>query len=244
MNAAWWRMARQPRWIAGLLAILVLAGGFAFLAQWQLGRAVAEATVESVDSETPVDLTTLLEPMAPQTLTDGGRRVTVTGVWAQQSTVVFDKSQDNTDGEWLVHNFMVGDACLPVVVGFGVDIDLGQFIVIDDSPSTLSGRLVPSDDIIAGDVQSDHRTIVAAADLINEWSCESMYDGYVVLDEAVDPLDSIPTSPPVPQAVLNWLNVFYAIEWIAFALFALYFWYRLVKDAVEREAEIAADPQP
>lgn len=244
MNAAWWHMARQPRWIAGLAAILVLAGGFAFLAQWQIGRAVAEASIEAVDSESPVDLTTLLEPMEPQSLTDGGRRVTVTGTWAQQSTVVFGKSQDGVDGEWLVHNFIVGDACLPIVVGFAPTVDPSAFVVIDDAPSTLTGRLVPSDDIIAGDVQSDRRTIVAAADLINEWACESMYDGYIVSDESVAPLRVIPTSPPVPPAVLNWLNIFYAIEWIAFAFFALYFWYRLVMDAVEREAEAAAEAQP
>ncbi len=181
MNAAWWRVARQPRWLAGLAAILVLAGGFAFLAQWQIGRAVAEATIETVDSETPVDVTTLLEPMTPQTLTDGGRRVTVTGTWTQQSTIVFERTQGDTTGEWLVRNFMVNGSCLPIAVGFGTAIDPTEFIVIDDSPSTLAGRLVPSDDIIAGNVQSDRRIIVAAADLINEWQCESMYDGYVIL---------------------------------------------------------------
>jgi cytochrome oxidase assembly protein ShyY1 len=244
MNAAWWRMARQPRWLAGLAAILVLAGGFAFLAQWQIGRAVAEATIESVDSETPVDLTTLLEPMTPQTLTDGGRRVTVTGTWTQQSTVIFERTQGDTTGEWLVRNFMVDGSCLPIAVGFGTAIDPTEFIVIDDSPSTLAGRLVPSDDIIAGDVQSDHRIIVAAADLINEWQCESMYDGYIILAETVSPLTVISAPPPVPQAVLNWLNIFYAIEWIAFAVFALYFWFRLVKDAVERETEAAGEAQP
>ena len=244
MNAAWWRMARQPRWIAGLLAILVLAGGFAFLAQWQISRAVAEASVEKVDSETPVELTTVLQPMTPQTLDDGGRRVTVTGTWEQQSTVIFDKSQDEVSGEWLVRNLRVNGSCLPVAVGFGADIDPTQFIFIDDSPSTITGRLVPSDDILAGDIQTEHRTIVAAADLINEWECASMFDGYIVLDEAVQPLETIHAPPPVSPAVLNWLNIFYAIEWIAFALVALYFWYRLVKDAVEREEEIDAEARP
>lgn len=244
MNADWWRMARRPRWIAGLVAILALAGGFAYLAQWQIGRAVAEATITAVDSETPVDLNSILKPMTPQTQDDGGRRVTVTGIWTQQSVVVHDKSQGDRVGEWLVRNFLVDGSCLPVAVGFGNDIDPTQFIVIDDSPSTIGGRLVPSDDILAGDVHSTTRVMVAAADLVNEWDCSSIYDGYVVLDEATSPLQTIDAAPPVPTAVLNWLNVFYALEWIAFALFALYFWFRLVKDAVEREAEIAAESQP
>lgn len=243
MNAEWWRMARRPRWIAGLMAILALAGGFAFLAQWQIGRAVADATVVEVDSENAVTLDSILEPMTPQTQDDGGRRVTVTGTWNQQSVVIFNKSQNDVDGEWLVRNFMVDGSCLPIAVGFGHDIDPAQFIVVDDSPTTLTGRLVPSDDLLAGDVQSERRVMLAAADLVNEWECSSIYDGYVVLDESTAPLDTIATKPPVPQAILNWLNIFYALEWIAFALFAIYFWYRLVKDAVEREAEARAEAE-
>ncbi len=36
---------------------------------------------------------------------------------------------------------------------------------------------------------------------------------------------------------LNLLNVFYAVEWVLFAGFAIYLWYRLVRDAVERAEE-------
>ena len=39
------------------------------------------------------------------------------------------------------------------------------------------------------------------------------------------------------QTELNWLNIFYAAEWIIFAGFAVFLWYRLVKDAKEREDE-------
>jgi len=34
--------------------------------------------------------------------------------------------------------------------------------------------------------------------------------------------------------------VFYAIEWVVFAGFAFFLWYRLVKDARQREIEEAA----
>ena len=237
-------MARRPRWIAGLLAILALAGGFAFLAQWQIGRAVAEATVVSVDSETPVDLNSLIHPGAQQVLSDGGRRVTVTGTWTQQAVVIDDRTQAGVTGQWLVRNFTVDGSCLPVAVGFGKAINPSDFIVIDDSPSTIAGRLVPSDDILSGNVMATTRTLVASADLVNEWNCDSIYDGYIVLDESVAPLTVIDATPPVPTTVLNWLNIFYAIEWVFFALFAVYFWFRLVKDAVEREDEIAAEARP
>jgi surfeit locus 1 family protein len=35
--------------------------------------------------------------------------------------------------------------------------------------------------------------------------------------------------------------VFYAIEWVVFAGFAVYLWYRLVKDQYEREMEDALE---
>jgi hypothetical protein len=52
---------------------------------------------------------------------------------------------------------------------------------------------------------------------------------------------------PTNDVSLNWLNVFYAIEWALFAGFAVYLWYRLVKDAYEREEEdklTAQSPAP
>jgi len=85
---------------------------------------------------------------------------------------------------------------------------------------------------------------VAAADLVNRWDCPTMYDAYLVLDDAPSPLEAIESVRPLPQATLNWLNIFYAIEWSFFALFAIYFWYRLVKDAVEREADELLNGQP
>ena len=35
--------------------------------------------------------------------------------------------------------------------------------------------------------------------------------------------------------------MFYAVEWVVFAGFAIFLWYRLVRDAVERERDEAED---
>jgi hypothetical protein len=43
---------------------------------------------------------------------------------------------------------------------------------------------------------------------------------------------------------VNWLNIFYAAEWAIFAGFAFYLWYRLAKDAWEREVEEFEDAEP
>ena len=50
-------------------------------------------------------------------------------------------------------------------------------------------------------------------------------------------LDAIDSVPPLPVETVNWLNVFYAIEWVLFAGFGFYLWYRLVKDVWEKETD-------
>jgi len=42
---------------------------------------------------------------------------------------------------------------------------------------------------------------------------------------------------------VNWLNLFYAAEWVVFAGFALFIWWRLVKDDYRRGLEDAQDEE-
>ena len=59
--------------------------------------------------------------------------------------------------------------------------------------------------------------------------------------------ETIDAPPPNNEVSLNLLNIFYAIEWVIFAGFAIFLWYRLVKDAWEEENlphESPAEPSP
>jgi cytochrome oxidase assembly protein ShyY1 len=238
-------MARRPRWLAALGAFLVLAAIFAALGQWQAERAVEQATIETPDTETPVPLADVIKPGGFLKLVDGGRRVTVDATWTGESAVVSGRKQGDRTGEWLLWNARRSDgACLPVAVGWSATVHPTEFVSITDSPSPLAGRIVASEDPAEGSFSTSTLTTIAAADLVNRWHCDTILDAYLVLDSAPAPLETIATAKPVPQAELNWLNIFYALEWSFFACFAFYFWYRLVKDAVEREAESAETAQP
>ena len=43
--------------------------------------------------------------------------------------------------------------------------------------------------------------------------------------------------PQPPAQQVNWLNLFYSVEWVVFAGFALFIWWRLVKDDYRRDLE-------
>ena len=49
--------------------------------------------------------------------------------------------------------------------------------------------------------------------------------------------------PQPPAGKINWLNLFYAAEWVVFAGFALFIWWRLVKDDYRRGLEDALDEE-
>jgi cytochrome oxidase assembly protein ShyY1 len=233
----WWQMARRPQWLGVLAFVLALAGIFVLLSQWQIARAVEQATVIVVDSENPVPLTDVAAPQQPISAEAGGRRVTVSGAWADDFVVVEDRKQISEPGSWVVRNFVTDDgACLPVAVGWGTAAVAADFTASGAGEAvTIRGRIVPTEAASEGDYMHGRITVVATPDLINRWQCDRMYGGFLAMEDAPAPLASIETLPPKFDSSLNWLNIFYAAEWVFFAGFALYFWYRIVLDAVERE---------
>ncbi len=247
----WWQMARRPQWLGVLVFVLALAGVFVLLSQWQISRAVEQATVVVVDSETPVLLSEIAEPQSPVSRTAGGRRVIVPGEWTDQFVIVEDRAQRDQTGSWVVRNFLTEDgACLPVAVGWATpEVGNGFQPTGSGEPVTIQGRIVPTEAASEGDYTNGRTTVVATPDLINLWQCDRMFGGFVALEGAPMPLESIDTVPPQFDSSLNWLNIFYAAEWVFFAGFALYFWYRIVLDAVERvndpddDADGSAEPR-
>ena len=108
---------------------------------------------------------------------------------------------------------------------------------------TLTGRYSPSEAPSDGDFEGGRETVVSLAALVNEWNgpVGDVYAGFVVASDPVGGLDAIDSAAPRTDVSLNWLNVFYAIEWVVFAGFAIFLWFRLVRDAFEREIDEDAE---
>ncbi|WP_439565257.1 SURF1 family protein [Microcella sp.] len=252
-----WSIARRPRWIAALLLALGIAGGFAALGQWQLERSLESTVVDDRDTETPVPLDSVAEPQQVMTTDASGRLVSVSGEWVAGDDLIVTGRLSGDDGsgaagepgDWVVRHLVTeGGASLAVAVGYG-PVGAG----IPDLPSgdaELTGRYVPSESPQQSDFEAGERTAIAVAELINLWREPGpVYSGYLVLDDAPAGLETVAAPPPEGATELNLLNLFYAIEWVIFGGFAVYLWWRLVKDEQEKLAgpaddEAADSPQP
>jgi surfeit locus 1 family protein len=242
-------VARRPRWVGALLGALLVAGVFAALGQWQIDRAVQQGQADERDTETPVALQDVAEPQSPLLSVAGGRIVEVDATIDPESFVtIVGRDQDGERGAWLTARAVTDDgASLAVAIGWAPTRAAAADAAasVDLAPGSVVGRYMPSESPTVADFEQDTTEAMSVGDLINRWPGFSgdVYAGYVVLDEAPAGLDAIVSLPPEQQTELNWLNIFYAVEWAAFMVFALYLWFRLVQDAREREGEEREDAE-
>ncbi|WP_394552925.1 SURF1 family cytochrome oxidase biogenesis protein [Agromyces sp. MMS24-JH15] len=245
----------RPRWVLALLAALGIAAAFAVLSQWQLGRALEAAVVVERPTEEVQAFAGLVDPDAPTPQSATAQRVEVVGTWVPGDTVLVDGRLNHEElGTWVVAHLEVTDgapAGLPIALGWAADrddaraaLDAFEAAVDPTAEVRVVGRFLPSEAPVAPDAGEDPQriTTVAVAQLVNLWADfddRPAYFGYVTAADPAEGLDAISSPPPPVDGELNWLNVFYAVEWIVFAGFAIYLWYRLVQDAVEREREEA-----
>jgi surfeit locus 1 family protein len=240
-----WRVARRPKWIAALFLALGVASIFGLLGQWQLDRSIEQGTIIERDTETVVPLESLATPQSVITSEASGRMVSVECRFVEGDDVVLDNRRTLQGvGQWLVRHCMTEQGnSLAVAVGFapsGVSAN-----TLPATTGEIVGRYVPTEspqqsDFVAGEISA-----VAVPELLNLWADPGpVYGGYLVLSEAPEGLSTIQTEAPPAESQLNWLNLFYALQWVIFGLFALYLWWRLVRDEWEREAENASSPAP
>lgn len=251
----------SPKWIGALLLALLVAGGFAWLGQWQLSFAVSQNDVSSTQ-ELPVrELAEATEPGAPVTDETAGTVLSATGTFVEGDFSVIERRvHDGVEGAWVVGHFVTTGAQpgnLAVAIGWAADPEIA-FEALAEIESEfvgeelgIEGRYMPSDAPVVPRGGEDPSRIfsMASAQLVNLWQPFEgrAYSGFLVLhpdgalsaqDLQAAGLETIDSVPPLPVGKINWLNLFYAVEWVVFAGFAIFFWYRLVRDDWERIHEL------
>lgn len=233
------RTALRPRFLALLALALLLASVFASLGDWQLGRSRDEASRElreRVAAQPVTPLPQVLAPAEPVTGEDVRRLVTATGrLDTERLLRVPGRELDGAAGSWLLAPLEVdaSGGTLPVVLGW-----LPREAGVPPLPGgsvELTGRLEQSEAPAGGlTPEADEATAVSSADLVNVWD-PPVYTAYLALTDPPGPLRPVPESE-LPSG-FSLQNLSYAVQWWVFAGFALFFWWRLVRDAHQRDVE-------
>jgi len=238
------RMALRPRWIAVLLVALGFAAGFVLLSQWQIARSVEQATVVERETESVLALTDVAKPQRGVTTEAAGQLVRVQAEFVEGDfSVLSGRVNFGSEGYWLVGHAITDDGTsLAVALGWAETED-AALAANRPTSGTLEGRYLATEPPADDDFEAGERSAMSVATLVNEWADQpsAVYGGYLVVSGATSGLDLIDSPAPSEEVVLNWLNIFYAAEWVVFAGFAVFLWWRFVRDAVEREQQEAAE---
>ncbi|WP_181373562.1 SURF1 family protein [Microbacterium sp. HMWF026] len=252
----------RPRWIALLAFSLVVAGVLAWLGQWQLGRAVDTSPPEPGLTEVVQPLDQVVQPgdYLPEPLV--GQRVEVSGTWvASDFIVVSSRFNDDVEGYWVTGQLRIAGAAAPtsiaVATGWTSSLDAANAAAdelerqVSADPTAVvqvTGRLISDEGPSVPPSGADPLTITRMSPpmLLGRWHDTAelnVYRQFIASQTAIGPLDDISSPAPDERSRVNWLNIFYAAEWAIFAGFALYLWYRLARDAWEKEVEDLEDEQ-
>ncbi len=198
-------------------------------------------TEEQTETVVPLDsIATPQQPMPAETI---GQLVSLDAELVPGDYVVLsDRFSGSESGFWVVgHGLRTNGSSLSIALGWTgtADAAASAISILEESPpsSAIEGRYLSSESPQQSDFEAGQRSALAVAELVNLWAKapDGVYGGYVVIDAEVAGLEKIDSPPPNTEVSLNLLNIFYAAEWVLFAGFAIFLWYRVVRDAWELE---------
>lgn len=238
--------ALAPRlWWGHLLALVLVAAavmlGFWQLEAWQERR---DAEARDLTQAEPVPLTDVLGPDDPFPGRQVGQPVTLSGTWLAQGTVfVSGRERDGADGFWMVTPLGLADgAAIPVVLGWVAAPDTAPRT--PSGPAELVGWLQPSEGTGATDDDPGDDVLpqLRSADLVQLVDGD-LYGAYVVARDGIAGLPAADlTSLPEVGRFTALRNLLYGLEWWVFGGFAVFLWWRWVRDETRSPPTGAVDP--
>jgi cytochrome oxidase assembly protein ShyY1 len=250
----------RPQWIGVLALCLVVAGVFAWLGQWQLSRAIDTSPPPPGATEVVRPIEDVVGPGEYLSEPLVGQRVDVTGTWVPGDfLVVSSRFNDDVEGYWVTGQLRVRGTdeptSLAVAVGWTSDraeADAAASALSDEATASaaevsLTGRIISDEGPSLPDgADPQEMPRMSPAALLARWHDTDdldVYRPYMTAAEPLGGLRAISSPAPAEGSNVNWLNIFYAAEWAVFAGFAFYLWYRLARDAWEKEVEDIRDPE-
>jgi len=257
VNVGFFSVALKPKWIGALLLALAAAALFAGLGQWQLGRAfsnqpAASPSTSTSGPEVPKPLDSLLLPGA-QLLASSADVLTYADLRlnTKHTYIVRDRvqliGQETQVGYWLIGEAKARNgASITVALGYAHELAAAEqarrfMIQAADMAAgyvPVQGRLEPPEEPLSTDMAKPYLyKSISTAQLVNAYSPNKAirsYDAFLVVTGGLPTggISPIVIGKAPDQTQVNLLNAFYAAEWTLFAGFAVFMWWRMVRDEV------------
>lgn len=235
--------ATRPKWLALLALALVVVSLFVWAGNWQWNRAREEAPqAESITSQPARDLASVLQPQQRLTGEALEAPVVARGSYDVAHTVrVTPKPRPGGMdlGQWVVVPLVTGDGGrLPVLLGWIEGDDPADAAAVVDAvpagPVEVSGVLQQPEEPAGSAGEATYATL-STAQLVNDWA-PPLYTAYLLPSETPSGLVAVPVPDP-PRQGLALQNLSYALQWFAFAIFAVVIWFRMVRDEYRDEVD-------
>lgn len=222
------RLALTPRWLVGLLILLVVIAATILLGRWQWDRTQTILAAERAAASQPIPVEQAQpDPEATAVPPDGiGRPVTVSGRYEPGMQVaVINRELEGTPGVWIVTGLRLDDGRVVAVLRGWLPSATDAAAPPPTGDVTVSGVLQPDEAFYAG-AQTPAGTVASIAHdrLAQEWQADVL-PGFVTLTSQEPSPSAAPS--PVPPTVQTadvpfpLQNFFYAFQWWIFAIFAV-----------------------
>lgn len=237
------RTAVTPRWLGfAVLAVIFMIGCFV-LGRWQWDRTQDIIQAEQAGRSAPRVVEEVAEPGGTLTNELIGQPVIAAGSYEPAGQVmVLHRSFNDQPGVWVVTPLLLTDGSLIAVLR-GWLPDASAPGAIPPAGSVVVTGVVQPDEGFYGEARPDPGTLVAisSVELGKLWG-QKTRPGYITLQAQQPAFEPAPT--PVPPTVVTdnvafpIQNLFYAIQWLIFAAFAVVVYGRwLWRDAQDIGAE-------
>ncbi|MEP7191514.1 MAG: SURF1 family protein [Actinomycetota bacterium] len=245
------RTALRPRWLGLLALVVVVMFVFGVLGLWQLNVARDKGRVEQVRAAPTLavsDLAAVLTPHGRFPVDGTGRRITALGRYDGPGQVlVTPRRLRGEAGYWVVTPFVVRSSGARIAVVRGFVTDPAKAVAPAATEITVSGTLArgespTGDSALSGSALPDGQIgVLDLSLLVNRWP-GSLYNAFVFATAEQPDVSSIASPavqrvppPPLTSGGLSWRNAAYALQWWVFALFAVYMWWKMVRDDYDHD---------
>lgn len=247
------RTALQPRWLVLLAILIAVLIAFTQLGLWQISRANSadeRDALRTQEQQSAVPLASVTAPHAPFPPNGSNLPVEVSGAYEPSlQFVVPNRVLNGQQGWWVVTGLRTDDgSLLPVLRGWVADpLEAGT---PDTGSRVVQGTLAPSESAVPDAdgtaLASGELASIELATLANTWPGD-LYNAFIfATDEQPAVSGEVQPVPPPSLAgeSLDWRNLGYALQWWVFAGFAVYMYWRFLRDATYPPVTKDADFRP